>query len=501
MPFAKSRLKAPSFKIVMAAVAVGLIITGIYPKILSGFGMDEGDSSARMVQSLALPVEGADASAHTQVAMARSSRGPADPPGSSGSLENPALAQQAAMIQEDDIRTALDAPENPTSYESFELEDTEVARPEWNEYTLRRGDRLSALWANDWDLPRATLYRLLNDRDNARVLNRVRDGQRVEWQTDEEGYLTRLRIWTSRTEGTEWQREEDGWDFTRKTVENQGEISHLVITAQVDGSISAALAQRQELSGRAAGALAVLLDRHLPVRARARTGDSFTLLVEQETLPGEDEPYHLRLLAFDYRGEHLSATAARHANGRFYTPDGEGLLPPFDRRPFAGHYRISSPFDTRRRHPITGRVAPHHGTDFAMPIGTLIQAPADGRVTRVDSHPLAGRFLVIEHGQGYTTRYLHLSRALVRPGQTVERGDRIALSGNTGRSTGPHLHYELHVSGRPVDAMRAELPESDSLAGEELERFKEISSALLAEVKQSGETRRVAMSPFSDMAM
>ncbi|AHK80006.1 hypothetical protein M911_13555 [Ectothiorhodospira haloalkaliphila] len=501
MPFAKSRLKAPSFKTVMAALAVGLIITAVYPKILSGFGVDESDMSERMVQSLALPVEGAGASAHAQVAVARSARDQTALHRPSGSLDNPARAQQTAMIQQDDIHTDLGAPENPTSYESFELEAAEGERPAWNEYTVRRGDRLSALWTNDWDLPRATLYRLLNDKDNARVLNRVRDGQRVEWQTDEEGYLTRLRIWTSRTEGTEWQRQEDGWDFTRSTVENQGEISHLVITARVDGSISAALAQRQELSGRAAGALAVLLDRHLPVRARARTGDTFTLLVEQETLPGEDEPHQLRLLAFDYNGEQLNTTAARHTNGRFYTPDGEGLLPPFDRRPFAGHYRISSPFDTRRRHPVTGRVAPHHGTDFAMPIGTPILAPADGRVTRVDSHPLAGRFLVIEHGQGYTTRYLHLSRPLVRPGQTVERGDRIALSGNTGRSTGPHLHYELHVNGRPVDAMRAELPESDSLAGEELRRFKEISSALLAEVKQSGETRRVAMSPFSDMAM
>ena len=76
-----------------------------------------------------------------------------------------------------------------------------------------------------------------------------------------------------------------------------------------------------------------------------------------------------------------------------------------------------------------------------MPIGTPVNAPADGRVTRVENHPYAGRFIVIEHGQGYSTRYLHLHRQLVSVGDTVERGDRIALSGNTGRSTGPHLHY------------------------------------------------------------
>ena len=393
--------------------------------------------------------------------------------------------------------------EFPTSYETFDLDDqppvAEEMRSDWKSHTLAGGERLTDLWEREWDLPLATLYRLLDDDGNARILNRIRPGQEVEWRVDDEGYLTHLRLWTDRASGHEWTREPDGWDFERGTVENGREISHMILSAEIDGNISAALAARSDLSRGAVNALTVLLDRYLPVRTHARNGDEFTLLVELETLVGDDTPHHLRLLAFDYRGDLIEVKAARHVNGRFYTPEGESLLPPFDRRPFSGNYRISSSFNPQRRHPVTGRVAPHQGTDFAMPIGTPIQAPADGLVTRVENHPLAGRFIVIEHGQGYSTRYLHLNRTLVRPGQTVERGERIALSGNTGRSTGPHLHYEIHVNNRPRNPMRVELPESEALAGEELKQFQGISEALIARLDQGERNRQIAFMPYDEL--
>ncbi|OOC48420.1 MULTISPECIES: peptidoglycan DD-metalloendopeptidase family protein [Thioalkalivibrio] len=406
----------------------------------------------------------------------------------------------------DDATIDPDA-EAPTSYETFDLDgDSDVAADaaatdtDWYTHTLQKGERLTGLWEREWELPLATLYRLLDDDDNASILNRVRPGQEIEWQVDDEGYLTRLRLWTDRASGHEWVREADGWEFELGEVENGREVSHLIITAEIDGNIANALTERADISARSANALAVLLDRYLPVRTHARTGDQFTLLVEQETLVGDDTPLNLRLLAFDYEGERIEIRAARNVNGRFYTPDGESLLPPFDRRPFSGNYRISSSFNPNRRHPVTGRVAPHQGTDFAMPIGTPIQAPADGRVTRVENHPYAGRFIVIEHGQGYSTRYLHLDRPLVRPGQTVERGDRIALSGNTGRSTGPHLHYEIHVNSRPQNPMRVELPESDALEGDELDRFKSISQTLLAQLDNGQRNQQVAFTPFEELA-
>lgn len=132
---------------------------------------------------------------------------------------------------------------------------------------------------------------------------------------------------------------------------------------------------------------------------------------------------------------------------------------------------MSSRFNPVRKHPVTGRVSPHNGADFATPIGTKVVAPGDGVVTMVTDHKFAGKYIVIEHGNKFRTRYLHLSKSLVRKGDRVSRGQVIALSGNTGRSTGPHLHYEFHVNGRPVDPMKVPLPTSTQLNSAELSEF------------------------------
>lgn len=86
-------------------------------------------------------------------------------------------------------------------------------------------------------------------------------------------------------------------------------------------------------------------------------------------------------------------------------------------------------------------------------------------------HPYAGKYLVIEHNSVYTTRYLHLSRFLVKKGQQVKRGQKIALSGATGRITGPHLHFEVLVRGKAVDSMKADLPLASSILPKDKRAF------------------------------
>ncbi|XXF76384.1 M23 family metallopeptidase [Myxococcaceae bacterium GXIMD 01537] len=115
--------------------------------------------------------------------------------------------------------------------------------------------------------------------------------------------------------------------------------------------------------------------------------------------------------------------------------------------------RVSSPFGTRN-HPTLGRTQMHTGVDLSVPIGTAVRAVAAGTVRRASEDAVNGRVLIIDHGRGVTTAYCHNSELRVRVGQRVERGDLISLSGNTGRSTGPHLHYQLELGARPVDPMR-----------------------------------------------
>ena len=104
-----------------------------------------------------------------------------------------------------------------------------------------------------------------------------------------------------------------------------------------------------------------------------------------------------------------------------------------------------------RLDPFTGRRAFHRGVDFSLPSGTPVRATADGRVVAVERQRGLGLLVRIDHGQGLQTVYGHLDRTLVKRGESVRRGSLIALSGSSGRSSAPHLHYEVRRDGRPVD--------------------------------------------------
>lgn len=119
---------------------------------------------------------------------------------------------------------------------------------------------------------------------------------------------------------------------------------------------------------------------------------------------------------------------------------------------------LTSAFSRMRSHPILHVARAHEGLDVTAPMGTPIEAPAKGTVTQAGWETGYGNTVTIDHGFGIVTKFAHASRILTRVGARVDRGDRIALVGNSGLSTGPHLHYEVHVNGRPVDPRRYILP-------------------------------------------
>lgn len=120
---------------------------------------------------------------------------------------------------------------------------------------------------------------------------------------------------------------------------------------------------------------------------------------------------------------------------------------------------LSSAFSSMRSHPILHVARPHEGIDVTAPSGTPIEAPAGGTVSDAGWESGYGNTVTIDHGYGIVTKFAHASKILVRRGQRVSRGQRIALVGNSGLATGPHLHYEVHVNGRPVDPLKYVLPE------------------------------------------
>jgi murein DD-endopeptidase MepM/ murein hydrolase activator NlpD len=123
------------------------------------------------------------------------------------------------------------------------------------------------------------------------------------------------------------------------------------------------------------------------------------------------------------------------------------------RMPLSGDPSVTSPFGYRAD-PFLGRLALHPGVDLAETYGSEIHAAAAGRVAHAGPAGGYGIMIEIDHGNGLATRYAHLSEVLVEEGEAVDKGAVLGRVGSTGRSTGPHLHYEVRVDGEPVDPER-----------------------------------------------
>ncbi len=207
-----------------------------------------------------------------------------------------------------------------------------------------------------------------------------------------------------------------------------------------------------------------------------RTGDRFGMLYETfEDERGQQVKTGAVLMA-TMDGAALSKTFYR------YTPSDDGVVDYFDetgqsakkflmKTPINGA-RLSSSFGNRK-HPVLGYTKLHKGTDFAAPTGTPIYAAGNGKVTTYGPNGTYGNFAKIEHANGYTTAYAHMSRFAkgVSRGSFVKQGQVIGYVGTTGRSTGPHLHYEVYVNSKPVNAMTLKLPTGRKLGGEQLQTF------------------------------
>lgn len=159
------------------------------------------------------------------------------------------------------------------------------------------------------------------------------------------------------------------------------------------------------------------------------------------------------------------------SHGKFYNQEAVYLGNNFIRFPILKPYRISSNFNLNRLNPVTGRVSPHAGVDFAVPIGTPVLAVGDGEVFISKYSKIAGNYISIKHNYQCITRYMHLKKILVKPGQKVKKGDRIGLSGNTGRSTGPHLHFEVWINHHPVNPLTVNIINFDKLLINDRIRF------------------------------
>lgn len=219
--------------------------------------------------------------------------------------------------------------------------------------------------------------------------------------------------------------------------------------------------------------------------ARAvRINDRWRLSVEQKFVRGEPVGWGSILAAeYENAGELYQAALFRvdgESRG-YFALDGTSLRRMFLKSPLR-FGRISSRFNRKRFHPVLGINRPHLGVDYAAPIGTPVHAVGDGVVTFAATAGGGGKVVKLRHNSTYQTAYKHLSGYAkgVRTGSRVRQGQIIAYVGNTGLSTGPHLHFEFYQSGVFVDPLGKKFPSAEPVPKEMLAQFKADAAPLLA---------------------
>lgn len=338
------------------------------------------------------------------------------------------------------------------------------------DFLVKQGDTLSGLFQRA-EVDQQTMYQVLESDLDVLALDTLMPGNRVKFYLDDQGDLTKLELYFNAAHQVVFSRYAHG-GFKYEDIHHEGIWRQRAISGRVQGSFYLS-ALGQGLTPAEIQRIESLLKDKVNFGRDFRPGDQFKVLLNDQYVEG-DPTGESQVIGFSIETAGKPITGFQNRDGQFYDEQGRSLARAFQRLPLAHSYRISSSYNPHRLHPVTGRVSPHNGTDFAVPIGTKVLAPGDGVVALVTNHRYAGRYIVIDHGGKYRTRFLHLSKALVSKGQRVTRGQVIALSGNTGRTTGPHLHYEFMINGRPVNAMKAKIPMAQSLTGRSLKSFENL---------------------------
>jgi murein DD-endopeptidase MepM/ murein hydrolase activator NlpD len=219
--------------------------------------------------------------------------------------------------------------------------------------------------------------------------------------------------------------------------------------------------------------LARVFEYEVDFNTELRAGATFTVVGEELTLGGEFAKMgELQAVRLDNDGKVYTAVYFERSDGEagWFHPDGTASKKPFLRSPLE-FSRVTSGFNPKRYHPVLKKSRPHYGTDFGAPTGTPIRATGNGKVVFSGTKGGYGKHVKLDHPGPYTSSYSHLSKIAVKNGASVKQGQVIGYVGATGLATGPHLHYEFRQNGKPVDAMKIDLPTVEPLPKAEMAAF------------------------------
>ncbi|MDA8738364.1 peptidoglycan DD-metalloendopeptidase family protein [Luminiphilus sp.] len=361
---------------------------------------------------------------------------------------------------------------------------------QWNDVTVRRGDNLSLIF-NRAGFSDRDVFEVTSN-DSKRALRKIFPGQLIGFAANEEHQLVAVRHIESSLKQTVYSKIDGG--FLSEVIVREPQVRERTVALTIESSLFLA-GDRSDLSANIIMELASILGGVIDFALDPRKGDDIIILFEEHFLDGE-KISDGNILAASYTTSRRTVDAYRYTDSQnvtgYYDGEGVSMRKAFLKAPL-DFTRVSSSFNPNRLHPIYKTKRPHRGTDYAAPRGTPVYAAGDGRVVEAGYNRSNGNYLFIQHGEGFKTHYLHLTKKRVARGDRVKQGQVIGTVGSTGAATGPHLHYEFLVNGvhRNPRTVHKILPKAKSLPESEIALFKDAIRQpfqQLASMKNNGTT-------------
>ena len=327
-----------------------------------------------------------------------------------------------------------------------------------------------------------TIQKMVDDIRPVYNLGKVRAGNQVSLISSEQDGLKEIGYEID-PEHTLWIRKQSPGFDARVTV-----IPFVTKVAHLSGTVHSSLFNAVEDQGeqdQLALNFADIFAWDFDFNTDTQTGDRFEVIVEKKFLNGQLATYGKILAAeYDSGKQSYQAVLFRDPSGQpaYYAPDGKAVKKAFLRSPLRFAAPITSRFSYHRFHPILKHYRPHLGIDYGVPVGTKVQSVGAGTVVFAGWDRGGGREVKVRHAMGYETFYLHLSRILVHPGQRVQQGQTIALSGQSGLATGPHLDFRIEQHGKFRNFLSLKLPPAQSVSRKDWPEFAKVRDQMIQEL-------------------
>ena len=357
-----------------------------------------------------------------------------------------------------------------------EVEIPQQAAQNWKKHTVKRGESLALIFKQQKLSPQV-LHTIMSSGKTPAVLRH------------KDNALQELVYHLNRTRSLLVKKSDTG--YISKINEQPIESRTTFATATIENSLFMA-GQTAGLSDTLIMELAGIFGWDIDFVLDIRAGDQFNVLYEEHFLNGE-KFRDGAILAAEFINQGKSYRAVRFTDSEkhidYYTPEGLSMRKAFLRTP-VDFRRISSRFGNRK-HPTLNRMRMHKGVDYAASRGTPIKSAGDGKIVYRGRKGGYGRTIIVQHGGRYSTLYAHMHRYRkgMRVGKRIKQGQTIGYVGSSGRTTGPHLHYEFRVNGVHRNPLTVRLPHAAPIKPEFKAAFTQHARNVQAQLQMHTETR------------